>query len=609
MSYEYGSESKLLELPNPYRLQNRLLWICAALLLLAGVTCLFWARNAAEESAFRLVAAPMAAALLMLLAGLGCAAVAATRLRFFFGRGRPKSLVFELPPNTTGNSKGADYYKEVLRQGGLTYPEPTGAIEGLLYHWAPTLITAPLEVQMLARRYVFNLAAIGATLLSFIFSWLVFGNPLTRPWISMLYFAFGLVFLLQPIWSQKKARLMPWSLVGLIAAAVVGPVFIGLVARSLPQIGFSPDAQTFVMLGAALVACVLAVAAILAQVDQLPQTRASCEQTRLSMNAPPTQLMDELDRTLMQQWTESIPNRRYARIDPVTPASTPAGTFAGERFEETQPLPISGTKAPTFAAAFAAPRHRALLMLDLFATALVVVSCVMTLWFVRNFDASAPWAQNRFSLVGMSAILAFVATFCFQAASRLWGRFNFESTLVWVEMQGSYQTSRVGTGGNFSNRLNTSNDVVRTESMTLRVWRARIESVVFGKDDNRQVTAMFSTEQEAQQLSFALTNFASHASVMIAPMSAEDEKRMGLLNAGERVLVSGQADGAAQLQSHLQAAALASGSTAAATHVSAAPASAPPVVPAAGRRFCSACGTPAASGARFCSNCAAPMVA
>ena len=40
MSYEYGSESKLLELPNPYQLQNRLLWLCGALLVVAGVVSL-----------------------------------------------------------------------------------------------------------------------------------------------------------------------------------------------------------------------------------------------------------------------------------------------------------------------------------------------------------------------------------------------------------------------------------------------------------------------------------------------------------------------------------------------------------------------------------------
>ena len=40
MAYEYGSEAKRLELPNPYRLQNRLLWLCAVLLVGAGVLSL-----------------------------------------------------------------------------------------------------------------------------------------------------------------------------------------------------------------------------------------------------------------------------------------------------------------------------------------------------------------------------------------------------------------------------------------------------------------------------------------------------------------------------------------------------------------------------------------
>ena len=135
---------------------------------------------------------------------------------------------------------------------------------------------------------------------------------------------------------------------------------------------------------------------------------------------------------------------------------------------------------------------------------LVLAAIGMSLVFVRNFDVGAPWQQNRFSLVGTSAILAFVAAFCFQASARLWGRFNFESVLIWVEMVGSWQTSRIGTGNNFTSRMNTENNVVRTEAMTLRVWRARIESVVFGKDDARQVTAMFSTEQEAKALAAEL---------------------------------------------------------------------------------------------------------
>ncbi len=597
MTYEYGSESKRLELPNPYRLQNRLLWLCAVLLVVAGVVSLLWAKSAMQESALRLAAAPILAGLLLVAAGLAAAATAATRRRFVFGRGRPASLAPEIPGGATGGSPAADHIKEFLRQGGLTYPEPVGAVEGLLYHWAPTLITAPREVQALARRYAFNLAAIAATLVSFLFSWFVFGSPVTRPWIAILYFAFGLVFLLKPVLTQHKARISSLSLVGLIAAAILAPVAIGLVAAKLPSLGaFSLDTQTFVMLCTALVACGLAMAAVLAQVDDAPQTRASVEQLRLSMNAPPATLMDELDRLMQASWTERIPNRRYARIDPVTTAATPSGSFAGELFEESQPMPTSGTQAPTLASALAGSRHRALLLLDLYATALVIAAMLMSLAFVRNFDAGAPWQENRFSLAGTSAILAFVAAFCFHASARLWGRFNFESVLVWVEMMGNWQTSRIGTGNNFTSRVNTENSVVRTEAMTLRVWRARIESVVFGKDDARQVTAMFSTEQETRALAAELAAFARSQSILVAPFSGEDERRMTALGAGERAMQAASGAppaAAAQIQQQLYTAA-ALGSTT------------PPMPPAA-KRFCRMCGTEAPAGARFCSACAAPL--
>src|SRR5438105_14928136 len=104
--------------------------------------------------------------------------------------------------------------------------------------------------------------------------------------------------------------------------------------------------------------------AVLAQVDSAPQTRASVEQGRLSMNAPPTSLMDELDRTLQAEWTERIPNRRYARIDAVVQAATPSGSFAGELFDETPPMPVSGTKPPSFAAGLTEQRHLPLRAVD-----------------------------------------------------------------------------------------------------------------------------------------------------------------------------------------------------------------------------------------------------
>ncbi len=599
MSYDYSSESKLLELPNPYRLQNGLLWLCAAVLMIGGITALFWARSAMQDNALRLVAAPLLAGLAMIAAGLVCAAGSARRMRFFFGRGRPRSLAPDLPLGANGGSKAADAVKEILRQGGITYAEPQGAVEGMLYHWAPKLITSPSEVQFQAQRYVFNLAAIMATLASFIVSWLAFGNAATRPWIGLLYFAFGLFVLLKPLVSGDRAKFSRLTLLGLIAAAILAPVAIGLVGNRLPSLqGFDPTVQTFVILIGSAVACGIAVIAVLAQVDVAPQTRTSALQSRLSMNAPPASLMDELDRLMQGSWTEAIPNRRYARIDPATTAATASGSFAGELFEESQPLPAAGTRPPSFGAALREPRHRALLLLDLYATALVIAAVVMSLVFVRQFDGTAPWRDNRFSLIGTSAILAVVAAFCFQAAARLWGRFNFESVLIWVEMVGTYQTSRIGTGNNFSSRMNTENDVIRTEAMTLRIWRARIESVVFGKDAERQVTAMFSTEQEALALSADLTGFARSQSVLVAPFSGEDQARIAALNAGERAMLPAAeaAGAAAQVQHHLHAAAAIAATGGLPTSADA-------------KRFCSACGTAAPTGARFCANCAAPLAA
>jgi hypothetical protein len=595
MSYDYSSESKLLELPNPYRLQNRLLWFCAALLMLAGITSLWWAREAMHLHTLGKVAAPLLAGLLMVAGGLACAASAATRLRFFFGRGRPASLAPEIPPGATGGSPAADKVKEILRQGGLTYPEPQGAVEGVLYHWSPTLITAPLEVQALAKRYMFNLAAVAATLVSFVFSWLVFGTSATRPWIGFLYFAFGLFFLVKPVLAQDRARLSSASLVGLIAAAILAPVAIGLLAPHLPSVErFSLNVQTFVMLGTALVACGLAMVAVLMQVDAAPQTRASMEQMRVSMNAPPASLMDELDRTLQSEWTERIPNRRYARIDPVTSAATPSGSFSGELFDETQPLPLAGTKAPTFVAAMSDRRHRPLLLLDVYAVLLVVLAVAFGLVFVRGFDPLSNWEENHLSLMGTAVILAFVALFCVRSSARLWGRFNFESTLVWVEAIGTYQTSRIGTGNQFASRMNTENDVVRTEAMTLRVWRARIESVVFGKDAARQVTAMFSTEKEARALAAHLTDFARGQSVLVAPTSGEDQARIAALNSGEQGLQGGEAASAAQLQREL--------------HTSAALASLPSDgAPATTQLHCTQCGAQATAGSRFCARCGSAL--
>jgi len=553
---------------------------------------LLWAREALQGSALRLGVLPLLVGISLLGSGLAFAVVGARRLRFFFGRGRPASLAPEVALGATGNSQTADHFKTMLRQGGIDLPEPQGALNGVLYHAAPQLITAPLVVQELAQRHFFNALAFAVTFVSFVFAWGWFGTAASRPLLGIAYFLFAAFVLLKPLVAGGRARMSTTSLVVLVVVAVIGPVAAGMLGQALPAVPLALHGQTFFLLGAALLAVALILLAVFAQVDGPPPTERSSEQLTLSMNGPPGALMTELDRRLQNEWVDKIPNRRYTRLEPVTEGSAGSGRFAGELFEETQPMPQAGAAAPTLGGALGAPRHRWLVVLDLYATLLVLVGAVLALRYVRGFDPQAllngGWGQH--ADIGYAAICLVVAAFCFQSASAIWGRFNFESVLVWVEMLGVWQSSRIGTGSALASRMHSDNDVVRVESMTLRVWRARVESVVFGKDSARQVTAMFGTSQEAQQLAQDLRAFAGQQSVFIAPQADVDRHRLAALQAGE-ALLGGSADaplalaGAAPLHEALRVA-QAHGN--------------PP-------RFCSACGAPATAGAKFCADCGKPL--
>src|SRR4051812_5677625 len=304
MAYDYSSENKRLELPNPYRVENLFLFACAAITLVGGLTGLVWAREAIQAHTTRLGVAPLLVGIGLLAAGFAFAIVAARRLRFFFGRGRPRSLAPEVAIGATGNSARADQIKTMLRQGGLEYPEPQGALNGLLYHAVPRLITAPVVVQELAQRHFFNALSFLVTLVSYLFAWGLFGTESTRPLISIVYFVFGALVLLRPLVTGNQARLGTGSLIALVVAAVVGPVLANLLGSALPSVRYSMHGQALFLMLCALVAVVLILCALHAQIDASPQTERSCEQRTLSMNGPPGALITELDRTLQNEWVE-----------------------------------------------------------------------------------------------------------------------------------------------------------------------------------------------------------------------------------------------------------------------------------------------------------------
>ena len=590
MAYDYGSDSKTFDVANPYKLQNRLHFVAAAALLAAGLYSLWQTRSLVQADAGARVVAPLVCSVGLLVAGLWLAAVAASRLRFFFGRGRPVSLAPELATGTYGSSRPADALKETMRHGALTYPEPQGALEGLLYDRIPHLITAPLALQYQAKSHFFNLVALSATLVSFVFAWGLFGDPVSRPWVSLVYGVFGVFFLLRPVNNDNSAPIGTTPIVFLILAAVLAPVVLNAIGSKLPTLGgYSMHMQVFALLLGALAVVALALAATLAQVAPPPQTRTSSELTRVNLQAPPASLVDELERAMQEQWTERVPNRRYSRLEPLTPLTEKSGSFSGELLEESQPVPRSGMVVTDFQSALSANTHRWLVLSDLMCTAMLIAASIMVLAFTSAFDPRAPLAGSAMSLVGSALIFGMVARFGLRNAALLWGRFDFTSELTWVEMQGTYQVSRIGTGNQFSSQMQTHSDIVRVESMTLRVWRARLESVVFGKDNTRQVTALFSTDTEAKALLERLVHFGQGQSVIVAPQAAEDQRRLAQIGQ------SSQALAAAVGGSDVPAAALLT------------QASVPTAALPAATKFCTACGAKASAEARFCPACGVAM--
>lgn len=609
MAYDYSSDSKTFDVPNPYQLQNRMVFVAAAVMLLAGCYCLWQTRLLMQTGLSLHLIAPLLSSIGMLLGGLWLSAYAAKRLRFFFGRGRPQSLAPELSNGIYGSSADADKLKETIRQGALTYPEPQGALNGFLYNQIPHLITAPRALQFQARVHFFNFVSLLATFLSFIFAWGVFGDTVTRPWVSVVYGLFGVFFLLRPVTRHRPAALGTARLMFLILAAVLAPVVLGLVGAQLPDIkGLSMHAQVFALLLGALVVVCLAFLATLGQVEAPPQTRTSFSLERVNMQGPPSAVVDEIERVMQNEWTERIPNRRYSRLEPKTPLHEKSGSFHGDVLEETQPLPTAKMAIPTFKMALSSAMHRWLVISDGIALVLLCSCAVFTIVFMNGFDPKTLLTSHVINHLGTAIIFALVAGFGLRNTAMLWGRFDFSSDVTWVELQGTYQISRIGTGNQLSSQLQTESEIVRVESMSLRVWRARMESVVFGKDGIRQITALFANDVHAQSLAGHLAQFAQSQSVIASTQSTEDQRRMAMIGQSSQLLAasSGSAGASASMAFLQQPATNTSTNAIGSAHNGAVDDSMGPALHSTGTSpalFCSACGAKLAANARFCSAC------
>lgn len=596
MSYEYSSDQKQLDFPNPYRVENILWALRAGILVLCAIALLLLARKhlAAQEVGRFIV--PVAMGTLLFVAGAWNLVRIAQQLRVFFGRGQPAGLARELAPATAGTSAGAEALMQTLRQGALEFAVPAGALNGVLYSLVPNLITAPAHVQDILQNRFSNLAAYTFLLLSMAMAEVFVWGSAVQGWVGAFYLGLVLLMALKPVSggdAEARVRFNLAQVVLLVLAAVLGPVALSFVQAQLPDLSWAAfGSQAFVILLALTIIEAVFFVAVQKHIDPPPPVSKVDTLGAVSFNADPNLLMQELDREMQRNWVLRIPNRCYARQVPQVALGQQAGNFKGLILEETQPLAPAAFNRMDWSTVRAYPRFFWLMVIDVLGVALTLAGALALVGFAVEFDPSSAW-RPVFGLATLGMALIAVGGYAFRSAHTLWGRFDFESTLSWVEMEGSFIRSKVDVGNRLQDRVFTERAVISVENMTLRVWVTHLRSVVFGHRSNgsathRIITGMVGDPGRAEYLKDCIESFAAAQSIVLAPGSAEDGRRMVAMARANQL---GDAGGGTQaLSSSTLGEALLHGSR-------------PEAGAGAPGLFCSSCGTRNHADAVFCEGC------
>lgn len=525
MSYEYSAASDRFEIPNPYRLENVALFIAGAA---SGVVALYLlgANRLALTSGDVVGIKAVAVGFVLLVIALGTLGTALTQLRYFFGRGRPNNIYHDAQPQRAANA-----IKENLRQNALAYPEPSGAINGLLHHLFDTLIFAPLPVRLEAERQAANLLLTLAILIGLGIGYFFYPDPAIRSWIAAAFLGILAVKLLKPLSEHSQPKNGIGLIVFLITLPILGPPVLAQFAPALPDIErFELGRTLLVSLIILLVAQMLFFLSLLKQLPARPTINMACEQRTLTMNANPAKLFEELERTLQSRWTEKIPNRQYALKKVPDVFSGRSGSFEAEVVEETQPVPVN-RGAQTIAEQLQGEANRFVAFLTGLAllTFLAAVAIALRL-------AQAPAGAALASALCLSVVLAFTAFYCSRCGHLLWGRVDFTSLILWVEVRGSFEESQINVGNQMTTAMSSGKKVINVESMTLRVWAAELDTVIFNKNGMRDVIGMRGRPDAAQFYADHLENFARGIATVVAPSSNADMERIARMAQAQQLM-------------------------------------------------------------------------
>ena len=532
MSYEYSSSSQNFTFPNPLRQHNWFVGAAAGVTGLAGLMLLFQARAAlhAVSRLHALGAAGVAFAMLV-VSGLLLYQLFG-QLRFFFGRGRPQGLAPQLQPDQIGTSTLTESgLKETLRQQALDYPEPSDPLSGLLYYLVPDLIYGPRPVRGFAERQfqsgLLTLALLAGLAVAAILAGFGEAGGRVSGWVAIVL----LVVSAPALWNPKAGAnaeaglsiLSVPKMAGLIAFSVLGPVLIALAGNALPNPPLGIGAGTLlILLALSATLHALFFAAVMRHRMAAPSTTVSAVQDTWNIAVNPAMISAEFMRAMQDGWWEKIPNRRYCRIDPAVDLNQRAGQFHGSIVEETQPVPFvigaAGDERP-----FASGNPLIINTINAYGLLLTVVAASTSLYLVGALGGGG--VADLGALFVITLFVGALSKAAFDVARLLTLRFDFRSTLIWMDMDGAFTAAEIAQGNRYTGQLQSSSQVVQIEGMTFRLRVAEVHSVAFGKDGQRHILAMLGMPDMATALTRRLKDFITSQATLVSLGSTGDQER------------------------------------------------------------------------------------
>jgi hypothetical protein len=585
MTVPWGLVGPAFDYPTPYAAENRLLLVRGGLLLLLALvlTLLVSFRPEPESGAAAAllgtetelgspVPMSLAAAFFAVLGVVNIVRASGQR-RLLLEPGQPASLTGELLREASGASPGAAWLQRALVNGA---PEPLaveGPWRGVLLRLAPELGHWPRPLHSHLARRVYHMLLCAGLFGLLLPVWLLAdGAGAALAALGLGAIAVGVVgaSALDPARRVGgPLALTLWLLLGLLAAAtavLAAPLLPGqALLKALVPLAL-PVALASLLWGLLLVEG-LALLAGRAQLGPVAAGRIDSHERDLNPDAELRAFGRELDLELHRRWAEGVPNRRHAWQMPAVDGSGERGRFSGVVLEESQPLLPAGERERPLAWPRAGSPEMWLAALGLLCLAWTLLGGAFWVWqgWTQLRDAGVYWTKAG---VGLALVVA--AGHALRVSHLLWSRFEVESTICWIGLQGDWMRLAPSLPAN-------------VHGHGARVAVAQARSVFYAAAEHRagsRTLRSLQGDDEAARQWLQTLHQLSQTVAQAQPDAAERRR--------EREAAAGAAARAAALaaQSTLPAAA------------TAAPRSA---------RYCAVCGTAVLAGARFCQHCGSAL--